>query len=104
MKSNFRTGRKQAIRQGEASKIRKRGRKPQPVIEFPKPRSLSWKDPAAFHEALALHMARHGETAGRLLKAIVGPDDRTDRKTIAQWAAGIKTPRTVASLDMLARI
>lgn len=49
-------------------------------------------------------MARHGETAGRLLKAIVGPDDRTDRKTIAQWTAGIKTPRTVASLDMLARI
>jgi len=104
MKSNFRRERKQAIRQGEANKIRKRRRKPQPVIEFPKPRSLSWKDPVPFHEALALHMARHGETAGRLLKAIMGTDDRTDRKTIAQWAAGIKTPRTVASLDMLARI
>jgi len=64
---------------------------------------LSWKDPAPFHEALALHMARHGETAGRLLKAIAGPDDRTDRKTISLWAAGIKTPRTVTNLDMLSR-
>lgn len=47
---------------------------------------------------------RHGETAGRLHKSITGPDDRTDRKTIAQWAAGLKAPRTLASLDMLARI
>jgi len=98
MKSNFRTRRKQAIRQGEANKISKRGRKPHPAVEFPKPRSLSWKDPVTFHEALTLHMARHGETAGRLLKAIAGPDDRTDRKTIAQWATGIKTPRTVGLL------
>lgn len=104
MKPNFRTGRKQAVRQNTENKIKKRGCKPHPVIEFPKPRSLSWKDPATFHEALALHMARHGETAGRLLKAIAGPDDRTDRKTIAQWATGIKTPRTVTSLDMLTRI
>lgn len=49
-------------------------------------------------------MARHGETAGRLHKSIVGPEDRTDRKTIAQWAAGIKSPRTVTSFEMLARI
>jgi len=49
-------------------------------------------------------MARHGETAGRLHKSIVEPEDRTDRKTIAQWAAGIKSPRTVTSFEMLARI
>ncbi len=104
MSSTFNAGRKKRVRQSATNIVKKRGRKPLPIIEFPKPRSLSWKDPVAFHEALALHMARHGETAGRLLKAIVGPDDRTDRKTIAQWAAGIKTPRTVASLDMLARI
>ena len=49
-------------------------------------------------------MGRHGETAGRLHKSIVGPEDRTDRKTIAQWAAGIKSPRTVTNFEMLARI
>lgn len=94
--------RKKGIRKSSSNSGR--GRKPRPVIEFPKPTSLTWKEPATFHEALALHMARHGDTAGHLHKAITGPEDRTDRKTIAQWASGMKTPRTVTSLEMLSRI
>lgn len=103
MSSTFRIQRNTKIKQ-VSIKAKKRGRKPAPIVDFPKPRSPSWKDPATFHEALALHMARHGETAGRLHKAITGPDDRTDRKTIAQWATGLKTPRTLASLELLERI
>ena len=87
-----------------SSKSERHSRTARLIVEFPRPLSLSWEEPATFHEALALHMDRHGDTAGRLQKAITGPDDRTDRKTIAQWAMGVKTPRNVTSLEMLPRI
>lgn len=87
-----------------ASPKKKRGPKPRPIVELPDPKSTLWADKPAFHEALALHMERHGDTVWHLHRAITGPKDRFDRKTIEHWVAGTKAPRAVASLNMLARI
>jgi hypothetical protein len=84
--------------------VKKRGPKAKLVVEFPAPLWTDWIDPEAFHAALTLHMARHGDTAGHLHKAVVQAADRTDRKTIADWAAGRKVPRTVTSMMVLSRI
>lgn len=83
---------------------KKRGAKPRPIIEFPTPLWTDWIEPESFAAALTLHMARHGDTAGHLCKAVARDEDRTDRKTIADWAKGRKSPRTVASLAFLARV
>lgn len=83
---------------------KKRGPKPRAIVEFPEPNSIIWADQDVFHEALALHMERHGETAWHLHKAIIGPKDRIDRKTIVHWVAGTKVPRSVTSLEILSRI
>ncbi len=83
---------------------KKRGPKPRAIIEFPEPSSTIWGDRDLFHEALTLHMERHGDTAWHLHKAIIGPKDRFDRKTIAHWVAGTKVPRSVSSLEILGRI
>jgi hypothetical protein len=33
-----------------------------PVAEFPEPLFTDWIEPTDFHEALALHMRRHGDS------------------------------------------
>lgn len=83
---------------------RKRGPKPRAIVEFPEPNSTIWGDRDIFHEVLALHMERHGDTAWHLHKAIIGPRDRIDRKTIVHWVAGTKVPRSVTSMEILSRI
>ena len=83
---------------------KKRGPKPRAIVEFPEPNSTIWGDRDMFHEVLALHMERHGDTAWHLHKAIIGPKDRIDRKTIVHWVAGTKVPRSVTSLEILSRI
>lgn len=83
---------------------KKRGPKPRAVIEFPEPSSTVWADREAFHEALSMHIERHGETVWHLHKAIVGPKDRIDHRTIGTWAAGKKVPRSITSLEILGRI
>ncbi|QKS00640.1 hypothetical protein F9288_14180 [Sphingomonas sp. CL5.1] len=87
-----------------ASLKKKRGPKPRPVVALPEAKSGIWADKDAFHEALAFHIERHGDTVWHLHKAITGPKDRVDRKTIAHWAAGTKVPRSVTSLELLGRI
>jgi len=87
-----------------ASLKKKRGPKPRPVIELPEAKSTIWADRDAFHEALVFHIERHGDTVWHLHKAITGPKDRVDRKTIAHWVAGTKVPRSVTSLELLGRI
>lgn len=84
--------------------LKKRGPKPKAIVEFPQPGSTVWADRHIFHEALTLHIERHGDTPWHLHKAIVGPKDRIDRKTIAHWIAGTKVPRSVSSLEILGRI
>lgn len=93
-----------AIRLSPKTLNKKRGPKPKAVVEFPEPITHLWADRAAFHEALAFHIERHGETVWYLHKAITGPKDRLDRKTIVHWVAGTKVPRSVTSLAALARI
>jgi hypothetical protein len=83
---------------------KKRGRKPLPAVEFPKPLTTDWIDPAPFGEAFSLQLARHGESCWHLHRMLSRPDDRFDRKTFRDWATGAKLPATVKSFEMLARI
>ncbi|MBP0578982.1 hypothetical protein J8I29_06675 [Labrys sp. LIt4] len=83
---------------------KKTGIPPKPVVEFPKALTDSWEDPASFHEALTLHVQRHGETYWHLHRAVVDADEKTDRKTIESWMKGTKIPRSVDSMEILSRI
>lgn len=87
---------------GHAKK--KRGPKPKPVVEFPQALEGDWVDPSSFPEALALHMRRHGDSCNHLHRAIIGPRDKTDRKTIQTWVLGTRAPGTIESLAVLERI
>lgn len=82
----------------------KRGPKPHPIAEKPIASAGEWVDPPCFHAALNLHLKRHAETHYQLHKAIIQPEDTFDRVTLRTWAEGKRTPRSVASLEMLARI
>lgn len=83
---------------------KKRGPKPKLIVEFPDATGEEWIDPPSFPEALALHMRRHGDSCNHLHRAIIGPGDKTDRKTIQTWATGLKAPGTIESLSVLSRI
>src|SRR6185312_14825719 len=83
---------------------RRNTRKPGPIVEFPQARTDEWDDPAAFSEALVLHIHRHGETYWRLHRAVVRPGENLNPKTIRTWIEGTRTPRSVISLDVLRRI
>lgn len=88
----------------ETSQRVKRGPKSKPVVAFPNASKEVWIDPPTFPEALTLHMRRHGDSCNHLHRAIIGPRDRTDRKTIQCWANGSKAPGSVESLMVLKRI
>lgn len=87
---------------------RRRSRKPRspsgPVIEFPPALSDVWDEPGEFHEALDLHMRRHGDSTRKLCHALLGTDDPPDIRTLASWRNGLKSPRTVQSMATLTRI
>ena len=83
---------------------RRRGQKPAPIIEYPKPFFTDWIEPGSFHESLALHMRRHGDTHWGLWRALIRPGETFDRTTIQSWTAGRRAPRSSKSLEMLARI
>lgn len=83
---------------------KKRGPKPKPVVEFPEALEGEWVDPPSFPEALALHMRRHGDSCNHLHRSVIRPGDKTDRKTIQTWVAGLKLPGTIESLSVLERI
>lgn len=83
---------------------KKTGVPPKPVVEFPKALFDVVDEPQTFPDALALHMRRHDDTAWHLHRAVVPADGSTDRKTIFSWIKGIKVPRSVESMEILARI
>lgn len=87
-----------------AAAPRRRGRPPLPVELHPTPLWPVDHEPAGFHEALALQMRRHADTAHRLHKAIVAQGARSDRKTLSEWRRGLSEPQTGQSLDTLAAI
>lgn len=74
------------------------------AVEFPAPLFDDWEDPADFAEALQLHLRRHGETYWVLYRAVVGPDDLTDKNTLLSWIEGRRVPRSTESLNVLSRI
>lgn len=82
----------------------KRGRKVRPVAEFPDPLTSDWIDPDSFHEALSLHVNRHGDSICHLHKALSCQGVRVERSTLLQWAAGKKVPRSIRSIAILAKI
>lgn len=67
----------------ENPNVRKRpGRKPRPIVEFPPADPAPWADPDGFPEALALQMARHGETAYALTRALHAQGHMIDHPTL----------------------
>ena len=89
---------------GALSAPTKRGRRPKPVLEFPEPLTADWVEPSSFAAALALHAKRHDDSYQHLHRAIVRDGETFNRKTLQDWAAGLKIPHTAISFAMLARI
>jgi hypothetical protein len=83
---------------------KRRGPKPDPIVEFPQALFTSWDEPEAFHEALDLHMRRHADTNYRVHKAVVKAGDSFSAKTLSFWRRGLKTPQNIQSLALLSRI
>lgn len=48
-------------------------------------------------------MRRHGDSYWHLHRAVVRDDESLDRSTIRHWLQGSKSPRSVASMEVLAR-
>jgi hypothetical protein len=84
--------------------VPRRGRRPKPIVEFPEPLVADWIDVAAFHEALCLHLSRHGDSICHLHKALTSQGERVERSTLLKWAVGSKTPTSIASLAILGKI
>ncbi|TPK05685.1 hypothetical protein FJ872_25695 [Mesorhizobium sp. B2-5-9] len=82
----------------------KPGMKPRIIEEFPEPLFEQQSDPQTFQAALDFQMRRHGDSYWHLHRAIVRDDESLDRSTIRHWLQGSKSPRGVASMEVLARI
>jgi hypothetical protein len=80
---------------------RRRGRPPAGVVEFPAPTEGAWIDPPAFHEALDLHMRRHGDTPYRLSRALQEKGHWLNTSTLRMWRCGKKAPLHRDSLEVL---
>lgn len=94
-----------AAAKSKPARIRERpGVKAKVVEEFPEPSSGEWDDKPAFHEALTLHMQRHGDSYWHLHRAVVRADESFDIKTIVSWMQGTRSPRSVESMEVLGRI
>lgn len=83
---------------------KRRGRKPDPIVEQPEPLFTDWIEPTSFDEALCLHMSRHGDTYYRLWRAIIRPGEKLNHHTIRSWSAGDRVPRSIDSFAMLSRM
>ncbi|RUW03210.1 hypothetical protein EOA53_29750, partial [Mesorhizobium sp. M1A.F.Ca.IN.020.03.1.1] len=82
----------------------KPGMKPRAIEEFPEPLFAEACDHPSFQAALDFQMRRHGDSYWHLHRAVVRDDESLDRSTIRHWLQGSKSPRTVASMEVLARI
>ncbi|KQT65856.1 hypothetical protein ASG54_03390 [Aureimonas sp. Leaf460] len=82
----------------------KPGPKPRPIEEHPEPLWTEWEDRDDFASALALHITRHGETVGRLARAITATGVFLDRITLDKWVKGTSSPSSLTSLQALDQI
>jgi hypothetical protein len=104
-KKRGRKPKNQAVKADPEPQRPRQMRKPRkPIILSPEPDPGAWDDPSTFHEALALHMRRHRDSAQDLCRALLRQDETFETSTIIAWRSGRKAPRSVASLDLLRRI
>ena len=75
-----------------------------PIVEFPPPLWTEWVDVDGFADALNLHIKRHGDSVPHLFLAVAKDDKATNHRTLMKWATGELTPRSIQSLEVLARI
>jgi hypothetical protein len=75
-----------------------------PIVEFPTPLWTEWADVDSFADALNLHIKRHGDSVRHLFHAVAKEDKATNHRTLMKWATGELTPRSIQSLEVLARI
>lgn len=75
-----------------------------PIVEFPEPLWTEWADVDGFADALNLHIRRHGDSVRHLFHAVAKEDKATNHRTLMKWATGELTPRSIQSLEVLARI
>ena len=66
----------------------RRGRRPRGIVEFPAAITDDRADPAEFHLALALQMARHQDTSSHLQKARACAGQKIESSTLRQWSEG----------------
>jgi len=78
--------------------------KPKPVVMYPTPLWDEWEDPAAFADALALHVRRHGDTLFGLHRAVCQGEDMICKTTLYAWRRGDMAPRSSAAFRVLAAI
>lgn len=74
------------------------------AVQLPIPLLDVWDEPKSFHEALDLHMRRHGDTSDRLRQALRQVGILVDGKTIRTWRTGQKVPNFAGSLKALGEI
>lgn len=79
----------------------RKGRKRRLIVEFPPSSTEAWDDPETFHDALSLHIRRHGDSSRHLHRVIVGRGEIFDLKTLYYWRKGLKSPSSVASFRIL---
>lgn len=77
---------------------------PKQLEEFPEALHEQLEDPEDLAAALTYQARRHGESYHRLSRAIVGPKEFFDGRTLRNWMNGSKVPLTTVSLEMLRRI
>jgi hypothetical protein len=82
----------------------KRQYRRRPVVELPEPLWTEWEDVDGFADALNLHIRRHGDSVRHLFYAVAKEDKATNHRTLMKWAKGELTPRSIQSLEVLARI
>jgi hypothetical protein len=75
-----------------------------PIVEFPEPLWTEWEDVDGFADALNLHLKRHGDSVRHLYHAVARDDRATNHRTLMKWATGELAPRSIKSLEVLARI
>jgi hypothetical protein len=67
-------GKRSAQKPATVTSTSRPGPKAAPVVEFPEPLFTDWIDPVTFHDALALHMQRHGDSCWQLWRGIIRPE------------------------------
>ncbi|QND51537.1 hypothetical protein HB779_06200 [Phyllobacterium sp. 628] len=88
----------------EFSPRNKPGKKAQPIIEFPEALWTDWQDQDTLHDALRLHMDRHGDTVWQLSRAVVKSKETFSLTTLKSWLSAKKAPRSLDSMRILERI